>query len=224
MTVTPAAARTVAPAGTAAPARPVLRRVPVPDCQPPYDDELAGRRPGRAGWPTDDGCAVQGTLALAFVLPSGLPAAPEPPAGLRLLPAALPHQAEAGDARAADLDVDFGPQPTGRSALPDPRPWAGRFVQAVVEVLAGDRPLAQLVRWTSEEVYDGLAAHVVTLVRTADGRPLPRGTVRTMRVTEPGDGVAEVSATVRRGPRTTAVALRLEGLDGRWQCTALEIG
>jgi len=223
VTVTPAAARTEGPAGRAAPARSVLRRVPVPDCQPPYDDELAERRPGRAGWSTGGECAVQGTLALAFVLPSGLPAAPEPPAGLRLLPAALPDQAEVGEARAADLDVDFGPQPTGRSALPDPRPWAARFVQAVVEVLAGDRPLAQLVRWTSEEVYDGVAAHVVTLVRAANGRRLPRGAVRTLRVTEPGDGVAEVSATVRHGPRTTAVALRLEGLDGRWQCTALEM-
>lgn len=219
MTVTPAAARTAVPAGRAAPMRSVLRRMPVPDCQPPYDDEPAERRPGRAGWSTDGGCAVQGTLALAFVLPSGLPAAPEPPAGLRLLPDA----ADPGEARAADLDVDFGPQPTSRSALPDPRPWAARFVQAVVEVLAGDRPLAQLVRWTSEEVYDGVAAHVVTLVRTANGHRLPRGAVRTLRVTEPGDGVAEVSATVRHGPRTTAVALRLEGLDGRWQCTALEM-
>jgi hypothetical protein len=29
---------------------------------------------------------------------------------------------------------------------------------------------------------------------------------------------------VRRGLRTTAVAMRLEGLDGRWQCTAVELG
>jgi hypothetical protein len=45
-----------------------------------------------------------------------------------------------------------------------------------------------------------------------------------VRVTEPADGVAEVSALVRRGLRVTAVALRLEGMDGRWQCTALELG
>jgi hypothetical protein len=48
--------------------------------------------------------------------------------------------------------------------------------------------------------------------------------VSSVRLTEPADGVAEVAATVRRGRRTTAVALRLEGLDGRWQCTALEVG
>jgi hypothetical protein len=45
-----------------------------------------------------------------------------------------------------------------------------------------------------------------------------------VHVTSPFDGVAEVAATVRRGPRVTAVALRLEGLDGRWQCTALHLG
>ena len=43
-------------------------------------------------------------------------------------------------------------------------------------------------------------------------------------MSEPVDGVAEVAALVRRGARSTAVALRLEGLDGRWQCTALELG
>ena len=38
------------------------------------------------------------------------------------------------------------------------------------------------------------------------------------------DLIGKVLVHVRRGVRTTAVALRLEGLDGRWQCTALELG
>jgi hypothetical protein len=36
--------------------------------------------------------------------------------------------------------------------------------------------------------------------------------------------VAELAAVVRRGGRMAAIALRLEGVDGRWQCTALQIG
>ncbi|HEX6936770.1 MAG TPA: Rv3235 family protein, partial [Actinomycetes bacterium] len=101
--------------------------------------------------------------------------------------------------------------------------WAGRLVQAVVEVLAGARPVGQLVRWTSSDVYDEVAGLV--LVRTGSGGPeQARAMVRSVHVTEPADGVAEVAAMVRRGVRTTAVALRLEGLDGRWQCTALELG
>ena len=188
-----------------------LRRLPVPACEPPYDDEGADpRRPVPTGPPGD---AVQGTLALAFVLPTGVPAVPDTPPDLRLVP---PTPA------AEDLDeAEFGPQPTPREDLPEPRRWAGRLVQAVVEVLAGDRPASQLVRWTTTEVYDQVVARVVPGPATTCPT---RGVVRSVHVTEPVDGVAEVAALVRRGARSTAVALRLEGMDGRWQCTALELG
>lgn len=49
-----------------------------------------------------------------------------------------------------------------------------------------------------------------------------RAVVRSVHVSEPADGVAEVCATVQRGLRATTMALRIEGVDGRWQCTALE--
>ena len=86
------------------------------------------------------------------------------------------------------------------------------------------------MRWTSSAVYDDVAAllpvhrpgRVSRSTGTAD--QAVRAAVCSVHLTEPADGVAEVAATVRRGRRTTAVALRLEGLDGRWQCTALEVG
>jgi hypothetical protein len=152
---------------------------------------------------------VQGTLALAFLLPSGVPAEPLPPPRLRLV-------VDRDERRPAD--PEFAAQPTGRAELPEPAPWAGRFAQAVVEALDGDRPASQLVRWTSCEVYQALTRRVLSPAGSA------RAVVRSVHVTEPADGVAEVTALVRRGPRCTAVALRLEGLDGRWQCTALELG
>jgi hypothetical protein len=204
---------------TPAPA-PTLRRLPLPAWDPPYDDEV-GRPAAMTSGSGTTAAAVQGTLALAFVLPSGVPAIPAPPVltvpGLHLVG---PTEAEAD----AVLDeVEFGPQPTPRAALPEPRSWAGRFVQAVVEVMAGDRPASQLVRWTTLEVYDGVACRVTP--RGRPGSPVPpRAVVRSVHVTEPADGVAEVAALVRRGMRCTAVALRLEGMDGRWQCTALELG
>ncbi len=187
-----------------------LRRLPLPRCEPPYDDELG---PSPADWlPSPGGTAagVQGTLALAFVLPTGLPAVPELPTDLHLV---------AFDELALD---EFGPRPTRRAALPAPRTWAGRVVQAIVEVLAGMRPATQLVRWTTAEVYEEISSRV--LAHGCDAEGPPRGVVRSLHVSEPADGVAEVCALVRRGARSTAVALRLEGMDGRWQCTALELG
>jgi hypothetical protein len=107
-----------------------------------------------------------------------------------------------------------------------------------VEVLAGERPVTQLVRWTSAGVYaqvqrrSSLAAR--TRLQGRDARPgtggqvAPRTTgrplVRSVHVSAPADGVAEVCAVVLRAGRAHAVALRLEGLAGRWQCTALEVG
>ena len=125
-----------------------LRRLPLPCSEPPFDDELgpapAGGPPRR---PTAPG--FQGTLALAFVLPSGLPAVPEPPPDLHLIE-------DDGDS-----PDEFGPRPTGRAALPSPRTWAARVVQAIVEVLSGVRPATQLVRWTTEEVYEEISSRVL---------------------------------------------------------------
>jgi hypothetical protein len=197
------------------PPAPTIRRLPVPASEPPYDDERERGLP-QTPLPGSGDCGVQGALALAFVLPNGLPATPCPPPDLQLVPARPDAE--------VDLDeIEFGPQPTPRAELPEPRGWAARLVQAVVEVLAGERPAAQLVRWTSADVYDALRAGTDTAPGTSRREP-SRPLVRSVHVAEPVDGVAEVAALVRRGTRATAVALRLEGIDGRWQCTAIELG
>ena len=212
-----------------------LRRLPARHTDPPFDRV--------AGQPFDEGVdarprmrPVQGTLALAFALPSGLPAVParpELPDGvrrLRLVPA-LP--ADAGRRATSEAahhgrragrgseDDSFGPQPTARALLPEPRLWAGRLVQAVVEVTVGRRPLAQLLRWTTTDVYDSVRCRIAHAVTVTGSEAAPR--VRSVHVNEPRDGVAEVCAVVQHGPRCRAIALRLEGLDGRWQCTALQV-
>lgn len=55
-------------------------------------------------------------------------------------------------------------------------------------------------------------------------RQTQRSVVRSTRVCVLRDGVVEACAVVLDGPRVRAVALRLEGLDGRWRVTALQIG
>jgi hypothetical protein len=213
---------TARPASRLAP----IRRLPMPCCEPPYDDELLGDR--GSGWASharaesaaDPSVGVQGMLALSFLLPTGLPAVPQAPPDLRLVTGRRTSDAEARGV--VDPD-EFGPQPTGRDRLPEPRSWAGRVVQAIVEVLAGLRPANQLVRWTTAEVYEVISSRVVP-VRAAIELGPQRGVVSSVHITEPADGVAEVCALVRRGARSSALALRLEGMDGRWQCTALELG
>lgn len=143
---------------------------------------------------------TQGALALRYQAAPELNVVPAPPV-LRLVP-------------------------TGPS-LPDPQAWATRLVQALAEVLAGDRPIAQLVRWTDSVVFTDLnrRVRVLGLTTTATARgSKERSAIRSVRVFTPATEVAEVAAHVRYGERSRAMALRLEVHRGRWVCTALQIG
>jgi hypothetical protein len=116
----------------------------------------------------------------------------------------------------------FAPRPTGRGELPDARAFGRRLLVAITEAMSGRRTLHQLAAHLSQSVYSGL---VSDLGRTDRARAW-RGqvTIRSVRVSEPADGVAELSAVVRTGNRYRAVAARLEGLDGRWRCVRLQLG
>ena len=117
-------------------------------------------------------------------------------------------------------EEEWGASRTPVSDLPPAQPFAQALVQRLLEVLAGLRPLGQLQRDTSLEVYDALERVLTSRPRPAGPRPDGRS-VRSVRVQQHPEGVAEVSATVRRGTRYAAFALRLEGVGGRWRCTEL---
>jgi len=105
---------------------------------------------------------------------------------------------------------------------------AARIGIAVVEIVGGDRPVSQLLRWTTREVYRDLGRRA-QLVATAIGRRAGTGGIQSVRphlvaahtsfVTE---RCAEVSLHVRYGQRSRAVALRFELIHDRWQVSALE--
>ncbi len=104
--------------------------------------------------------------------------------------------------------------------------WATRFAQAVVEVAGGDRPVSQLVRWTSPRVYADLDRRATVLAATRLGARARtvRPQVQSVHVSHPAADTAEVSVHVRYGRRSRALAARLELRRGRWTCTALELG
>jgi Family of unknown function (DUF6459) len=155
---------------------------------------------------------TQGALALSFSLPSGLPVIPEVPPRLAL------------------VDDDFGPVRTPTRSLPPVTAWSARLATAIAEVLDGQRPASQLIRWVSSDVDAGLRAwarakalHPSLAAVTWGPDRLPSGRrrarrVRSLRWTSPSDGVAEIAAVIEGDPRPLVVALRLEGLDGRWVC------
>ncbi len=163
--------------------------------------------------------AVQGTLALQWQLPGAVDAEPRPDRALRLV--------SREPALDRDTDPAFAVVATARAALPDPGPWTGQLVQAVLEVLSHERPRSQLVRWLTSEVYADLGTHLAAAPgRPPAGRPgtgRARRTVSSVHIFEPADGVVEATAVVVGGRRARAIALRLEGWDGRWRCTRLAV-
>jgi hypothetical protein len=117
--------------------------------------------------------------------------------------------------------AEFGPEWSLRADLPDAAATGRRVLLLALEALAGRRPMAQLQSAVSPRLFAALSAGRRPRWCTEGTAPLVLGRVH---VCEPVDGVAEVSAVARRGGRAHAVAARLEGLDGRWRCTALQIG
>ncbi|WP_448627050.1 Rv3235 family protein [Geodermatophilus sp. URMC 64] len=118
-------------------------------------------------------------------------------------------------------DAEFGPAWSARADLPDLRQSGRRLITTTLEALAGRRPMTQLQPLTSLGVYTALSRGGRPRWCADGTAPLIVGPVH---VCEPVDGVAEISAVARRAGRAHAVAARLEGIDGRWRCTALQIG
>lgn len=109
------------------------------------------------------------------------------------------------------------PAPVGRE-LPPARPFAVALVRRMLEVRGGVRPVLQLRRDTTPGLYADLEQALRRRPRTTSSRPTSQD-VRSVHVQQRPEGVAEVCATVARGDRMGALALRLEAVGGRWLCT-----
>lgn len=149
--------------------------------------------------------ATQGTLALAL-LPRHAPpelAAPGPRPGATVVPI---------DRRLRHTITE----------------WTHRFAQAALEIVGGDRPSSQLLRWTSPEVYTDLRRRAQLVARAGGHQPglarvqTVRPVVQSVHCCFVTDDIVECGVHVRHGERSRAVAIRFERTGQRWICTALD--
>jgi len=107
--------------------------------------------------------------------------------------------------------------------------WVERYTQAVLEIVAGDRPAAQLSRWTRPSVHQDLSRRALLVARAGGHEPgrrrpgLSRPHVHRVRLAFLSTSTVEAAVHVRHGERSRAVAARFEVLRQRWVCTALEL-
>jgi|SRR5690606_30802257 len=121
----------------------------------------------------------------------------------------------------------FDPQPTSAASLPDPVPLLRSLTQGALEVLAGVREVDQLARWFSEDAFRALVTRSNLSARARSARGIaparPTFQILSIRETAPVDGIIEAVVIVAGPGRTRAVAVRLEGLDGRWRASSFAV-
>lgn len=129
--------------------------------------------------------------------------------------------------RTHEIQDMFAPQRTSNERLPNPTQLIATLAGGALEVIAGVRDVDQLARWLAEEPYSTLVlrANLAARARSARSQAARQPSYHLRRVlsTSPADGVVEATAIVTTPARTRAIAMRLEGIDGRWRATSLTV-
>nr|WP_225753808.1 Rv3235 family protein [Actinotalea sp. Marseille-Q4924] len=131
---------------------------------------------------------------------------------------------QAWSVRSPLTEVAWAPRPVATAApepLTDPGDLARAIVVTAVEVLAGARPLGQLVRWLTPELHEHLADRRAAIGPVAG--TVRRASARRATVCRVSDDVAEVTVVVHDGRAVRAAAVRLEVHRRRWRASVLEI-
>ena len=131
-----------------------------------------------------------------------------------------------GAARVIPVPVARDPE----AAASDLRAPVARLVQALVEVLGGERPVRQLSALLTHDVQEQLSTRLSAAARTRPGRTRARSArLASVHLACVAPGVLEVCGRLEHRDRSRALAVRLELRDhprsGQvWTCTALEWG
>ncbi len=191
-----------------------VQLISIPDAAPPYDCETHG-----AACPAARG-AVGSAREFALAGPPGSADG-----------AAEAQPSRSGGAAAAPGRAAAAPGRAGTTALVGTTAaWPRQFAQVMVEILAGVRPPRQVDPVTTDRVR----AQIRRLgpVLAADRRPR----IQRVLTSRPTASVVEMTVVVSFGPRSRALAMRLEHVaardaapgrparPARWLCTELETG
>lgn len=177
-------------------------------------------RPPADVWRLDGRCAVE----VSPDQPQLCLVEPEPDSGDELVsrpptPTRVPVTVDTSPAGA-------GPQVAVELAE-QARTWAPWFAQLLTESLDGRRSLEPLGRWLDDWVLAEVSRRVRVQSRArAHGRDpgAPPAAVVSLRAQLTHPRVLEVSAHLRRGRRSTALAFQLVRFGERWRCCAVSAG
>lgn len=121
------------------------------------------------------------------------------------------------------------PVPVERGDIGPLRHRCARFMQALVEVLSGERPPRQMAAWMAPDVYTELQRRLQVAAPAPKAGPRGRSAARlvSVHVSMVDDQIAEVAARMVHHNRSRAIAVRLEPQPTHrgelvWRCTALE--
>lgn len=125
---------------------------------------------------------------------------------------------------APSIDKDFGEEwshpkfstvPSHLSELPNIHTWSKSFIIAVIEIWAGKRSVVQI---------SGLSHRLVTRRVNYYANKIQNACkIRRIYLSQPIEGVSEITVTLLIGERVRSLILRFEGVDKRWICTELQL-
>jgi hypothetical protein len=110
-----------------------------------------------------------------------------------------------------EVDSEYLPKPSPLSELPSLQETVSRYVLGVAEIWGGRRSPMQLARLSHRLVFAKITA------MAGSQREIPK--IRRVYISEPIEGVGEITVTLRFNDRVRSLVLRFEGVDQRWLCT-----
>ncbi len=119
------------------------------------------------------------------------------------------------------------PAPVERGDAKPLRDRSARFMQALVEVLSGERPVRQMGPWMAPDVYEQLSSRLAVHARNPRRVSAARGArIVSVHVAMVHDEAAEIAGRMVHRGRSRALAVRLELQTTHrgekvWRCTAL---